>query len=34
METKGFFPANDKSYDVVRAYVDRFEKEVRPVRNQ
>ncbi len=32
METARFFDASDKSYDVVRIYVDAFEKEVRKVR--
>lgn len=31
METARFYPADDKTYDIVRNYVDRFEKEVRPV---
>jgi phosphonate transport system substrate-binding protein len=29
METLRFFPASDKDYDMVRVYVDRFEREVR-----
>ncbi|MCF7817991.1 MAG: phosphate/phosphite/phosphonate ABC transporter substrate-binding protein [Kiritimatiellales bacterium] len=31
METARFIPASDQNYDVVRAYVLRFEQEVRPV---
>lgn len=31
METARFHPATDADYDVVRRYVDRFEREVRPV---
>jgi phosphonate transport system substrate-binding protein len=31
MEAAGFFPANDQDYDVVRQYVARFERDVRPV---
>jgi phosphonate transport system substrate-binding protein len=31
METARFHPANDASYDLVSAYIERFEKEVRPV---
>jgi phosphonate transport system substrate-binding protein len=31
METARFHPAADADYDVVRRYVDRFEREVRPV---
>lgn len=31
METARFLPAADKEYDVVRRYVSRFEREVRPV---
>ena len=31
METARFHAADDASYDVVRAYIERFEKEVRPV---
>lgn len=31
METARFLAANDADYDVVRRYVDRFEREVRPV---
>jgi len=31
METARFFPATDKDYDVVRVYIDRFEREVRKV---
>jgi len=31
METSRFIPAADRDYDVVRAYVERFEKEVRRV---
>jgi len=31
METARFIPAVDRDYDVVRAYVERFEKEVRSV---
>ncbi|NOU17526.1 MAG: phosphate/phosphite/phosphonate ABC transporter substrate-binding protein [Bacteroidales bacterium] len=31
METARFFIVSDKDYDVVRAYVDRFEKEVRKI---
>lgn len=31
METARFLPATDKEYDVVRRYVSRFEREVRPV---
>jgi phosphonate transport system substrate-binding protein len=32
METARFLPATDGSYEVVRRYVDRFEREVRPVK--
>ncbi len=32
METGRFFDANDKTYDIVQKYVDRFEKDVRKVR--
>ena len=31
METSRFHAANDTSYDVVKEYVARFEKEVRPI---
>lgn len=31
METARFIPATDKDYDVVRSYISRFEREVRPV---
>jgi len=31
METARFLPASDEDYDVVRRYISRFEKEVRPV---
>lgn len=31
METARFHAANDSSYDIVRQYISRFEKEVRPV---
>ena len=31
METARFLPASDEDYDVVRRYVSRFEREVRPV---
>ncbi|MDD2853888.1 MAG: phosphate/phosphite/phosphonate ABC transporter substrate-binding protein [Desulfuromonadaceae bacterium] len=31
METARFLPASDRDYDVVRSYMARFEKEVRPV---
>jgi phosphonate transport system substrate-binding protein len=31
METARFIPATDRDYEVVRAYVARFEREVRPV---
>jgi phosphonate transport system substrate-binding protein len=31
METSGFFAADDASYNIVRDYIKRFEKEVRPV---
>jgi len=34
METERFLPASDKVYDVVRSYVARFEKAVRPVEKQ
>lgn len=34
METASFFPASDADYDVVRQYVARFEREVRPVEGQ
>ena len=34
METASFFPASDADYDVVRQYVARFEREVRPVEDQ
>lgn len=34
METARFHAADDASYDVVRQYVARFEKEVRPVENE
>ena len=32
METRRFHPASDRDYDVVRSYVARFEKIVRPVK--
>lgn len=31
METARFHPADDASYDTVRDYISRFEREVRPV---
>jgi phosphonate transport system substrate-binding protein len=31
METARFLPATDRDYDVVRRYISRFEREVRPV---
>ena len=31
METARFYPANNTSYEVVRRYIERFEKEVRPI---
>lgn len=31
METTRFLPASDKDYDIVRNYVDRFEREVRKI---
>lgn len=31
METARFYPANNKSYDIVREYIKKFEKEIRPV---
>jgi phosphonate transport system substrate-binding protein len=31
MQTSRFLPASDRDYDVVRQYVSRFEREVRPV---
>lgn len=31
METARFLPASNKEYDVVRRYISRFEREVRPV---
>lgn len=31
METTRFLPATDKEYDLVRSYIARFEREVRPV---
>jgi len=31
METDRFYPASDADYEVVRQFVERFEKEVRPV---
>jgi phosphonate transport system substrate-binding protein len=34
METASFLPASDADYDVVRQYVARFEREVRPVEGQ
>lgn len=34
METARFYVADDASYDVVRQYVARFEKEVRPVEKE
>lgn len=34
METDRFIPATDQDYDVVRAYVERFEREVRKVERQ
>lgn len=34
METVRFLPASDRDYDVVRSYVERFEKEVRKVEAQ
>ena len=34
METARFLPASDRDYDVVRRYVTRFEREVRPVEQQ
>lgn len=34
METARFLPAADKEYDVVRRYISRFEREVRPVENR
>lgn len=34
IETKRFKRASNADYDIVRRYIDRFEKEVRPVRSQ
>jgi hypothetical protein len=34
METSHFHVADDASYDLVRNYIKRFEKEVRPVERQ
>lgn len=34
METARFLPATDGDYDIVREYVSRFEREVRPVENR
>lgn len=34
METARFLPATDADYEVVRRYVSRFEKEVRPVKQK
>lgn len=34
IETARFIPASDKDYDVVRAYMERFEKEIRKVATQ
>jgi phosphonate transport system substrate-binding protein len=34
METARFLPAGDADYEVVRRFVDRFEREVRPVEEQ
>jgi len=34
LETARFTPASDKDYDVVRAYVERFERDVRKVQNR
>ena len=34
METAHFHPASNEDYDVVRQYISRFEKEVRPVEKQ
>lgn len=34
METARFFPATDRDYEVVRAYVDRFERDVRKVESR
>jgi phosphonate transport system substrate-binding protein len=31
METARFIPASDKDYDIVRSYIDRFEREVRKI---
>jgi phosphonate transport system substrate-binding protein len=31
IETARFIPASDKDYDVVRVYMERFEKEIRKV---
>lgn len=31
METRAFYPASDASYQVVRTYIDTFERQVRPV---
>jgi phosphonate transport system substrate-binding protein len=31
LETSRFYSADDASYDIVRKYIARFEKEVRPV---
>ena len=31
METSRFHPANDASYEVVREYIARFERDVRPI---
>lgn len=31
METRAFLPASDKDYEGVRAFVARFERDVRPV---
>jgi phosphonate transport system substrate-binding protein len=34
METARFHAANDASYDIVRKYISRFEKEVRPIEHK
>lgn len=34
METAGFCEATDKDYDVVRDFISRFEREIRPVKQQ
>lgn len=34
METTRFYAANDRSYDVVATYIERFEKQVRPVESK